>query len=59
MAKQTREQNRRYYLHQRIKNIVRYDARSKILYISYEADLNKDMQELQREFNYQVQLEIN
>ncbi|KIA99258.1 hypothetical protein OA93_06415 [Flavobacterium sp. KMS] len=56
----TAKENRRYRLHQKIgKEGVKYNAYLKTIYVPFDDDLqNKDILELQRNFNYQIQLEI-
>lgn len=56
----TAKENRRYRLHQKIgKKGVRYNPNIKTIYVPFDNDLkNKDILELQKNFNYQIQLEI-
>lgn len=56
----TAKENRRYRLHQKIgKAGVRYNPSVKTIYVPFDDDLqNKDILELQKDFNYQIQLEI-
>ncbi|MET3018558.1 hypothetical protein [Flavobacterium hydatis] len=56
----TAKENRRYRLHQKIgKEGVKYNAYLKTIYVPFDNDLqNKDILELQKNFNYQIQLEI-
>lgn len=56
----TAKENRRYRLHQKIGKVgVRYNSNLKTIYFPFDDDLqNKDILELQKNFNYQIQLEI-
>lgn len=56
----TAKENRRYRLHQKIGRVgVRYNPNLKTIYVPFDDDLqNKDILELQKKFNYQIQLEI-
>ncbi|MCV9934438.1 hypothetical protein OIU80_19330 [Flavobacterium sp. LS1R47] len=56
----TAKENRRYRLHQKIGKVgVRYNSNLKTIYVPFDDDLqNKDILELQKNFNYQIQLEI-
>jgi hypothetical protein len=56
----TSKENRRYRLHQKLRKAgVRFDSDIKTVYVPYDDALqNKDMRELQNNFNYQIQFEI-
>jgi hypothetical protein len=50
---------RKYRLHQKIKGLYRYQSSIKTIFVPYDDDLqNKNILELQRNYNYQIQLEI-
>lgn len=59
-AMRTSKQNRRYRLHQKLaKAGVRYNPNVKTIYVPWDFETeNKDLKELQKDFNYQIQLEI-
>lgn len=52
--------NRRYRLHQKlIKAGVKYNPNLKTIYLPWDFEMeNKDLKELQKEYSYQIQLEI-
>jgi hypothetical protein len=56
----TSKENRRYRLHQKLRKAgVRFNPNIKTVYVPYDDALqNKDMRELQNNFNYQIQFEI-
>lgn len=56
----TSKDNRRYRLHQKIRKAgVRFSSNSKTVFLPFDNDLqNRDIKELQNEYNYQIQLEI-
>lgn len=56
----TSKENRRYRLHQKLKKAnVRFSSNSKTVFVPFDYELqNKDIKELQNEYNYQIQLEI-
>lgn len=48
--------NRKYYLHQKIKHLFRYSSKRKIIIATIEYNGgNKDVEELQSNYNYSVQ----
>jgi hypothetical protein len=50
---------RKYRLHQKIKKMYRYQYNTKTIFVPYDEDLqNKYILELQRNYDYQIQLEI-
>lgn len=50
---------RKYRLHQKIKELYRYQSSTKTIFVPYDEDLqNKYILELQKNYNYQIQLEI-
>ena len=50
---------RKYRLHQKIKKLYRYQSGTKTVFVPFDDDLqNKYILELQRDYNYQIQLEI-
>jgi hypothetical protein len=50
---------RKYRLHQKIKELYRYQSSTKTIFVPYDENLqNKYILELQRNYNYQIQLEI-
>ena len=50
---------RRYRLHQKIKEMYRYQSSTKTVFLSCDEDLqNKYVLALQRDYNYTIQLEI-
>jgi hypothetical protein len=50
---------RKYRLHQKIKKMYRYEYSTKTIFVPYDEDLsNKYIIELQKKYNYQIQLEI-
>lgn len=50
---------RKYRLHQKIKKMYRYQSSTKTIFVPYTDDLqNKYILELQRNYDYQIQLEI-
>lgn len=50
---------RKYRLHQKIKKLYRYKSGTKMVFVPFDDDLkNKYLLELQRVYNYQIQLEI-
>jgi len=56
----TSRDNRRYRLHQKLRKAdVRFRCSSKTVFVPFDYDLqNRDIKELQNEYNYQIQLEI-
>ena len=56
----TAKENRRYRLHQKLRKVgVRFSANIKNVFVPYNDDLqNKDIKELQKIYNYQIQFEI-
>jgi hypothetical protein len=56
----TSKDNRRYRLHQKLrKAAVRFSSNSKTVFLPFDSDLqNRDIKELQNEYNYQIQMEI-
>ena len=58
--RRTAKVNRRYRLHQKlIKAGVKYNANLKTIYLPWDFEMeNKDLKELQKEYSYQIQLEI-
>jgi hypothetical protein len=56
----TAKENRRYRLHQKLVRVgVRYNPNVKTIYVPFTDNLqNKDILELQRNYNYQIQLEL-
>lgn len=56
----TSKENRRYRLHQKLRKAgVRFNSNIHTVYVPYDDDLqNKDIIELQKKYNYQIQLEI-
>jgi hypothetical protein len=56
----TAKENRRYRLHQKLVRAgVKYSPDIKTIYVPYYDDFqNKDVLELQKNYNYQIQLEI-
>lgn len=56
----TSKQNRRYRLHQKLaKAGVKYNPILKTIYMPWNYEIeNSDLKELQKDFNYQIQLEI-
>lgn len=59
-AARTSKDNRRYRLHQKLRKAeIRFSSSSKTVFVPFDNDLqNKDVKELQNEYNYQIQLEI-
>jgi hypothetical protein len=50
---------RKYYLHQKIKHLFRYSSKRKTVFVPHDYDgCNKDLQELQNKYNYQIQYSI-
>lgn len=58
LAKRPSATNRRYRLHQKIKRFCSYNPRKKTMYVPYNAEMNKDVEELSQNYGYCVQLEI-
>ena len=59
MMGRTAKQNRRYRLHQRIKNLYRYSAINKTIYVPFDKEVSEEpVIELKTKFNYSVQVEI-
>lgn len=57
--KRTKETNRRYRLHQRIKDEFRYNAKNRTIFVQFDIDeLPPACTELKNRFNYSVQTEI-
>ncbi|KUJ63930.1 hypothetical protein AR687_01725 [Flavobacteriaceae bacterium CRH] len=58
--RRTAKVNRRYRLHQKlIKAGVKYNPNLKTIYLPWDFEMeNKDLKELQKEYSYQIQLEI-
>jgi hypothetical protein len=56
----TAKVNRRYRLHQKlIKAGLKYNSNLKTIYLPWDFEMeNKDLKELQKEYSYQIQLEI-
>ena len=56
----TAKENRRYRLHQKLRKAgVRFSSNIKTVFVPYNDDLqNKDIKELQKIYNYQIQFEI-
>ncbi|OXE99993.1 hypothetical protein BC749_108174 [Flavobacterium araucananum] len=56
----TSRENRRYRLHQKLRRAnVRFSSNLKTVFVPFDNDLqNRDIKELQNEYNYQIQLEI-
>ncbi len=56
----TAKENRRYRLHQKLRKAgVRFSANIKTVFVPYDDDLqNRDIKELQKIYNYQIQFEI-
>lgn len=56
----TAKENRRYRLHQKLRKAgVKFKSNIKTVFVPYDDDLqNKDIIELQKSYNYQIQLEI-
>lgn len=56
----TSKENRRYRLHQKLRKAgVRFNPSIKTVFVPHDDDLlNKDIKELQKIYNYQIQLEI-
>lgn len=56
----TSKDNRRYRLHQKLRKAdVRFSSNSKTVFLPFDSDLqNRDIKELQNEYNYQIQMEI-
>lgn len=51
--------NKRYRLHQKIKNLYRYCPYKRTIYVSYnEAAISKYALELKENYNYSIQYEI-
>ena len=59
----TQKKNRRYYLHQKIKKLVKYNARDKTCFLpaasGSELTGNRWIQELKNVFGYSVQFQIS
>ena len=59
-ANTKKKTNRRYYLHQKIKEQFRYSALKRTVYISCFRDIDNDqVLELRDRFGYSIQTEIN
>lgn len=62
MSKRTQKQNRRYYLHRKLKGFVRMKARIKTMYVPYsvtpDAQQQKYLDELRSKIGYALQTEI-
>lgn len=57
--KRTKETNRRYRLHQKIKTAFRYSAAKRTVYVPLDmAEMPPSVQELKNRFHYAVQTEI-
>lgn len=56
----TAKENRRYRLHQKLRKAgVRFSSNIKTVFVPYDDDLqNRDIKELQKIYNYQIQFEI-
>lgn len=55
----TKERNRRYKLHQKIKGLYRYEAQKKTVFVPHDDNqANPAVNELKTKFNYNIQLEI-
>lgn len=59
-ALRTSKDNRRYRLHLKLRKAdVRFSSNLKTVFLPFDDDLqNRDVKELQIEYNYQIQLEI-
>jgi hypothetical protein len=58
-TKNKQKSNRKYKLHQRIKELYRFEPNCKTIFVPFDDDLkNKYVLELQNNYNYQIQLEI-
>ncbi|SNA83219.1 conserved hypothetical protein [Flavobacterium psychrophilum] len=54
-----KELRRRYKLHQNIKQLFRYSATHKTVYVPHGSHVdNRYIKELQEKFNYQIQFQI-
>lgn len=55
----TKKDNRRYYLHQKIKTSVRYNPRKKLIEIPVGTEISNDgVSELSKNYNYSIQTYI-
>lgn len=57
MTKQSKQQNRRYYLHQRIKEKYRYNPHTRTVFVKWNQELVSHARELAAEFRYNIQFE--